>query len=344
MKTYTLKIIEIVREVENTVTLKFKQPALRKVKYEAGQYLTLIFRINGRRYIRPYSFSSAPTVDSYLEITIKRIENGIVSNHIHDQVGLGDSVEVMEPMGDFTFDNTNNIRSVYFWGVGSGITPLISIIKTILYTSPSISVNLIYGNRKAESVIFRAVINNLLIKFPDKFRVWYFYTIPTINEINSFVIQGRINTEYALNILRKEGVSDSSHYICGPTGLKESVKEALSILNVPASNIFSEDFELIKNPEDYESIHTQNIKIKFLGEDYPLEIIKGKSILEAALDAGLELPYSCQTGNCSTCKATNVSGKVAMIGLVKERNDLKEGECLLCCSHPLTENVCVEII
>src|SRR6476659_10406846 len=119
MKTYTLKVIAIKKETEDTLTLCFRQPMLKKIKYQAGQYLTLIFRINGRRYIRPYSFSSAPEIDSNLEVTVKRVAGGIISNHIHDQVKVDDIIEVMPPMGDFILPD-KKYNAVFLWGAGSG--------------------------------------------------------------------------------------------------------------------------------------------------------------------------------------------------------------------------------
>ncbi len=341
---YTLKIAEVRKETEDTVTLCFKQPGLKKIKYLAGQYLTLIFRINGRRYIRPYSFSSCPGVDQYLEITIKRVPGGIISNHINDLVKEGDVIEVMSPMGDFIYEAEKNFKSIYFWGVGSGITPLISMTKHILAHHPSIKVHLIYGNRNHESTIFLSQINSLLQQYPTQFIVKHFHTRLVVDENNPFVIQGRIDQTKAKHILFEElNISETAHYICGPSGLKESVKLALAAFNVSENNIFAEDFELVKDPKDFEEIHSQQIKLNFEGKLYDLEVAKAKSILEAALDANIELPYSCQTGNCSTCKGRLIEGEVKMIGLSKERDDLSEGEYLLCCTHPLTKNVYLEI-
>lgn len=341
---YTLKVAEIRKETEDTVTLCFKQPGLKKIKYIAGQYLTLIFRINGRRYIRPYSFSSCPGVDAYLEVTVKRVENGLVSNHINDMVKVGDSIEVMPPMGDFIFEQNDNITDVYFWGVGSGITPLISIIKHILNSTEDINVHLNYGNRNHETTIFKDQIEALKTQYVERLIIRYFHTKLVIDEENPYLIQGRINQEKALFILNGQIAPENcAHYICGPAGLKESVKNAIQSKYGTLTNVFSEDFELIKDPKDFEDVHTQKISLTFEGNAHILEVAKGKSILEAALNANLELPYSCQTGNCSTCKGRIVAGSAKMIGLTKEREDLKVDELLLCCTHPLTENVHIEI-
>lgn len=343
MKNYTLKVQEIRRETADAITLCFKQPGLRKIKYQAGQYLTLSFRINGRKYTRPYSFSSAPSVDSFLETTIKRIPDGIFSNHIHDSIQVGDMVEVMEPMGDFVPVTNETINQIYFWGIGSGITPLISIIKEVLISNPRVNVNLVYGNKNFESTIFLEGINQLLKLYPATLKVWHFHSQYTHDENHHFVRSGRINQEFTLNLLKDVAIEKTAHYICGPVDLKNRIKEALDILKCPKENIFSEDFELVKDPKDFEDILNRKVRIRFEGKEHEVEVSKGKSVLEAALDAGIELPYSCQTGNCNTCKGKLKTGELRMIGLAKERDDLEKVDYLLCCSHPLTNNVYIEI-
>jgi len=143
--------------------------------------------------------------------------------------------------------------------------------------------------------------------------------------------------------LASVGVCESTHFICGPAGFKESVKESIFSLNIPAERILSEDFELVKNPKDFEDIQSQKIELFFENKNHTLEVIKGKSVLESALDAGIELPYSCQTGNCSTCKGVLKEGNLKVIGLEKERDDLLTNEYLLCCSYPITGNVHIEV-
>ena len=343
MKKYTLKVQEIRRETADSITLCFKQPGLRKIKYQAGQYLTLNFRINGRRYSRPYSFSSAPAVDALLETTIKRVPNGIVSNYIQDHVQIGDIIEVMEPMGDFVFDYKEGIDTIYFWGVGSGITPLISLIKEILFAKPLIKLHLVYGNRNFQTTLFSNLLDELVKSHPDTFTFTHFHTKAEMNEESLFVKTGRINKYFILDLLKDIAIEKTMHYICGPIDLKNTIKEALNILKCPKPTIFSEDFELVKDPKDFEDIRTHQVKINFQGSDTLVEVTKGKSILEAALDAGIELPYSCQTGNCNTCKGKLKTGELRMIGLAKEREDLERQDYLLCCSHPLTDDVYLEI-
>lgn len=344
MDTYTLKVIDIRQETEDTITLCFKQPGLKKIKYTAGQYLTLIFRINGRRYIRPYSFSSAPMVDQALEVTVKRVNNGLISNHIHDVVKVGDSIEVIRPLGDFVYNaGDHSKKQLFLWGTGSGITPLISIAKQTLAENPDVRITLAYGNRNYESMIFSDLIHKLGLDYSERFTVCHFHTMLSVTEDPPFLVQGRITKESVFNLLKNVDGEQTLHFICGPSGLKESVRSALAELKISPSDIFSEDFELVKNPVDFEDISTQSVELKFEGKQYEIEVVKGKSILESALDAGIELPYSCQTGSCNLCKAELKNGNIKMVGLNQERVDLFNNEYLLCCSHPLTNNVSLEI-
>ena len=346
MKTFTLKVVDIRFETADTVTVSFKQPALKKVKYLPGQYLTLMFRINGRRYIRPYSFSSAPIVDSFLEVTVKRVSGGVVSNHIIDKVKVDDLVEVMEPMGDFILnqETLSSTKHIVLWGAGSGVTPLMSITKYALSQNIGGHVTLVYGNRDAESVIFNDKISQLKQQYHNYFSAWHFYSQLNIAPGNPNVIQGRINAERVLSVMAKEGnLADTVHYICGPAGLKESVKANLKKLGIDDDRMFSEDFELVRDPAAFEGIVTRMVSINLNGKNAIVEVVKGKSILEAGLDANLDMPYSCQTGNCLVCKGRLIKGEVTMIGVEKIPTELKADERLLCSAFPLSNDIEIEV-
>lgn len=347
MKLYTLKVINIRQETSDSVTVLFKQPGIKRVKYFAGQYLSLIFRINGRRYIRPYSFSSAPAVEETLNITVKRVPGGIVSNHILDKLKPDDMVEVMEPMGDFILPGIDSVagRHIYLWAAGSGITPLISIAKDVLYHLRAGFVTLVYGNRLYENIIFRDEIETLEHKFSGKFSVQHYLTHPFVDELNPNIVQGRITASEVRAILIKNEVDINNvlHYICGPVGLKESIKSVLREFGIEDRHIFSEDFEIKRNPKEFENIRTQNVGIIKDGVNSNIEVVAGKSILEAGLDALIELSYSCQTGNCLVCRGRIISGEVKMIGVEKLPEELSSNECLLCSSFPVSDNVEIEV-
>ncbi|RVT75840.1 iron-sulfur cluster-binding domain-containing protein [Flavobacterium sufflavum] len=344
MQTYSLKVVEIRKETENTVTLCFKQPGLKKIKYLAGQYISLIFRINGRRYVRPYSFSSCFGIDSYLEVTVKRVPGGIVSNYINDLVQVGDVIEVLKPMGDFIYPLDQYFKQVFLWGVGSGVTPLYSLLKFILNeeTFKDTKVHLVYGNHTAASSIFWNALHELQAHHSDRFEITHFHTRQELNEENIDSLYGRIQPDMVLESYNSNIIKESLHYICGPSDLKLNIKKSLKNYQVEDDCVLVEDFELTKNPEDFKGIEDRSIQLEFDNRQYILEIEKGKNILEVALDADIELPYSCMIGNCDSCKATVRSGAVKMIG-IPERIDLSEDETLLCCSYPLTEDIHIKL-
>ena len=345
MFSYNLKIIDIRQETSDTKTICLKQPGLKKIKYLPGQYLTLVFRINGRKYSRPYSFSSCFGVDEHLEVTVKRVPGGVVSNHINDVLNIGDSVEVLQPLGDFVFDPEviPADKHIILWGAGSGITPLISIGKFALNKTTN-KVVLIYGNRDFESVIFNEKIQELESTFKQTLTTWHFHSQLKISDSNPTLIEGRIKPQTVLTVMSQEvNLANTLHFICGPAGLKESVKSTLKSLNVNDDQIFSEDFEVIKDPKDFENISTQTVSIEKNGVNTAVEVAKGKSILETGLDAGLDLDYSCQTGSCLLCKAKLLTGQVKTISAHDNTEKLHPGEHLLCCSYPLTSDVSVRV-
>ncbi len=345
MIRYTLTIKRIIEETKDSVTLCFKQPGLRKINYKAGQYITLILRINGRKYARPYSLSSAPSVDSFLEITVKRIPDGIVSNYINNELKVGDVLEVMEPMGDFTFDSLNPARTIYLWGIGSGITPLYSLTKEILKTRPNTSIHLVYGNKLKESTIFSKQLLHLHQENANKLKLTHFYSQENIINDGKEVLKGRITPDFVSNLVSQNAnYKESVHYICGPIGLKDTIKSTLFTLNIPASSVFTEDFELVIDPKELVEIQDCKVSLLFEGVTTNVYVPKGKSILDVALDNDIEIPYSCQTGNCNSCKVKLNEGELKMLGLSKERMDLAQNEFLLCCSYPLTNLISIEVI
>ena len=345
MKTYTLTVIEKRLETKDAVTIVFKQPGLRKISYLAGQYITLIFNINGRKYLRPYSFSSTPNYDKFLEVTVKRVFKGIVSNYIHDELKVGDVVEILEPNGNFVLPTSEPYCNyiLVLWCVGSGITPLFSIIKAALLDSAgNRKIILVYGCKTSEDVIFSSQLDVLKHKFSERLSIYKFYSQQLVDEYSSTIQTGRINSNYILNYLSNEfKINQTLHFICGPSFLKSSVKQELVNYEIPNNQIFTEEFELAKNEADFIDIETQQVIIKFKDIVYNIKVQKGKSILEAGLDAQIDLPYSCQTGNCSICKGKITNGEVKQI--LPKHSDLNEQEFQLCCTFPKDEKVIVEV-
>jgi len=341
MITFTLKIVEIERGTKDVITIFFKQPGLKKVKYISGQYLTLIVRINGRKFIRPYSFSSAPDIDQHLAVTIKRVFGGIVSNYLYDHAKIDDIIEVIGPMGDFIYHpDSHTLNHIMLWGAGSGITPLMSILKTALIRTSDKKVTLFYCNRNPEHTIFLDELLKFESDHPDRFKIHNFYTRMPEDVYLQYFINGRIDEVKILDILLMDkDIEQTIHYICGPDGLKTNVKNVLKKLSVSPDNIHTEEFEVFIDEKQFDNVETQTVKLIAGGKTMDVEVTKGNSILNSGLDEGIDLPYACQTGTCLLCKGKLLKGKIKLIGIDKLPAGLEKDECLLCCSYPLSEDI-----
>ena len=344
-----LKVKEIIKETDDTVTLHFKQPLFKKVKYKPGQFLTVIVPVNGKKERRSYSMSSAPVLDNHLAVTVKRVEDGRVSNYLNDHVKTGDSIELMQPMGTFTIEpDKNQSRHIVLFGAGSGITPLMSILKTILFFEPKSTVSLIYGNRNQSSIIFKDKLAEYKEKFGERFNLVNVLSRP---ESSWGGYSGRIDEPMAVNVLNRlpELPAESTeYYLCGPEGMMESVKAALKRRKVPVQKVYSESFVSTTTEEEVaeatSEIQTQQVAIVLDGEEHTITVPPSKSILDEGLDQGLDMPFSCQSGVCTACRGKCLSGKVKMVeGDGISADELAEGYVLLCVGHPLTNDVKIEI-
>lgn len=344
MNKYSLTIVDIKKETSETCTICFKQPGLRKIKYKAGQYITLFFRINGRKYARAYSFSSSPNSNSHLEVTVKRVPGGIVSNYVNDELTIGNIVEVSEPLGSFVVCDSSLFDTIYLWGVGSGITPLFSIINELLNTGCNKFIHLIYGNKNVASTIFYNQLRSLENQYPANFKMTNFYS-QDVNFIeNNNNIKGRINSDFVTSLISQDNnLEKSIHYICGPSNLKNLIKSKLFDFEIPPTSILVEEFELTIESSEFELIKDSSVNIYFQEKEFEIFVPKGKNILEVALDNDIEIPYSCQTGDCNTCKVKVHQGQVKMLGISNKREDLENDEFLLCCSYPLSSQVILEV-
>lgn len=342
---YTLKIKDVVKETDDSVTIQFKQPLFKKVKYLPGQFLTVIIPINGQKLRRSYSMSSTPNVDSHVAVTVKRVENGIISNFLNDQVKKGDSMEIMKPMGNFILEpQKNNKRHLVLLGGGSGITPLMSILKSALYFEPKSSVSLVYCNRDEDSIIFKDQLEALKNKFGERLNVVHVLSKPK-QMWNGHT--GRLDEAMTMNILNLLPKSDpTEYYVCGPEGLMENVQSALKSLKIKDSAIHTESFVSSSNGEDVDSsaFQTHTVTINLHGEEHKVTVPPTKTILDAALDEGLDMPFSCQSGLCTACMGKCTSGDIKMTEEdTLSEDEVAEGYRLLCVGHPMSEDVVVEI-
>ena len=347
-----LSVRAVTRETSDTIVIQFNHPQHKTVAYKPGQYLTLLAEVNGKKIRRCYSLCSSPDVDAFPAVAVKKIPGGEMSGWLVNNLKSGQTLEVMEPAGSFVFvPRPDKRRHILLFAAGSGITPLISMLKSVLFAEPKSSVSLVYGNRNEASIIFKAELDALLAKYPSRLRVVHCLSIPPEKWYGA---SGRISAEMLPELLDQlQPVllpEDSLYYLCGPQGLMDSVSTVLKNRKVPSDRIFRESFftgtdaaEIIAEIEE-EGIITREVTVKYDRDTYKFSVPPNKTILEAAQDLDIDIPYSCQSGLCTSCRGKCLSGKVFM----SEReglsdSELNEGYILTCVGHPQSDNVVIEI-
>jgi ring-1,2-phenylacetyl-CoA epoxidase subunit PaaE len=353
-----LKVVDITQETADAITLHFEHPEKQAIPYKSGQFLTLILPINGKNVRRAYSLCSAPHEGSRLSVTVKRVSDGLMSNYLPDNVKVGDMMEVMAPIGNFCLEpQAGATRTVVLLGGGSGITPLMSIAKTVLKNETNSKVLLLYGNRDEDATIFKKAFDQMEAGSNGRLKVVHVFNQPKDAAYPQTQI-GHLDKGKIISLLQTQGVTnllDTEYYICGPEPMMEGAKEALTELRVPKEKVHKESFVAsTAQPVDTEgvvggeetdgTIKTQTVKIIYEGKEYSVTVEPNQTILEAGLDQDIDLPYSCQAGLCTACRGKCLSGKVHMDereGLSDK--EMQEGYVLNCVGHPLTSDVVIEI-
>lgn len=347
MEFYKLPVIQKKQETVNSCSLFFNIPEnlAENFKYKAGQYLTIKIQLENREERRAYSISSAPNLDDLVRITIKNIDGGLVSSYLVNNVHEGDILEIMPPQGNFTVDpDPSNQKTYILIAAGSGITPLYSIAKTILHFEPNSKVILFYSNRKPSDIIFYDELKDLEHSFAGNLKILHFIS----QNPDKQKYYDRLNPIMFEELLKENlhSSDDVDFYLCGPTSFMQMVESKLLEMNFAQEKIHKESFTADvekSNETEYFEYQDRKIKIKVYGQEYEILVEKGDNIITAGIKNGLILPYSCQIGACSTCRAMLVSGKVNMHvreGLTD--NEIKQGYILTCQSYPLTDDVVID--
>jgi ring-1,2-phenylacetyl-CoA epoxidase subunit PaaE len=360
-KFHSLLIKDIRRETADCVSIAFAIPAEKTALFQftQGQYISLKKDIDGKDIRRSYSICSSP-LDNEMRVAIKKVSGGIFSTYANTELTIGDSLEIMPPLGKFftPLSSSQSLNYVAF-AAGSGITPIVSIIKTTLLTEPNSTFTLVYGNKNRHSIIFREAIEALKNKFINRFRVIY---ILSREKTDTPIQFGRIDAEKCEALFAKaiDKHKIDTYFICGPQSMTETVKNNLETSGVESKKIHIELFGakkvdsakwVVGSESQSDSIHANsvtetksNITIKLDGVSFDFELANnGESILDAALAEGADLPFACKGGVCCTCKAKLVEGEVKMdvvYGL--EPDEIEAGFILTCQSHPQTKTVVVD--
>ncbi|MDQ3048457.1 MAG: FAD-binding oxidoreductase [Bacteroidota bacterium] len=348
-KFHSLKVIDVVRETADAVSVAFEVPASLKedYKYKQGQYLTLKFNIKGEELRRSYSICSSPVLDEPIRVAIKKVKDGRVSTFINDAMKVGDLVEVMIPMGNFfTEMNSSNKKNYILFGGGSGITPMFSIMKTVLKSEPQSRITLFYGNNDESSIIFHKPIERLALANTDRLNVVHILNTPPAGHPE--MLKGMMTKEKNMELVKNyvKVSEDNEYFICGPGPMMENVVTALKELNIPEAKVHIEYFTSPVNAEDLKPSENAfagaTATIILDGDERVVELEENETILEAALRIGLDAPYACQGGSCCTCRALLQQGTVEMaVNYALSASEVKQGFILTCQSRPTTPNVIV---
>lgn len=303
-------------------------------RWRPGQHLTLRLVIDGQEVRRAYSISSSPDTGDPLRITVKRVAGGLVSNHINDRVRAGDVIDVMPPFGGFCLDPGAGMRRThYFFGAGSGITPLHAMIQSVMVAEPYSVAHLAYGNAHAGGILLGDSLDRLQKRYPDRLSVHHLLSAPSIWSGFQYWRRGRID-QPAIEALIAEKppyAQDAQYYICGPGGMNAAVRSALMALDVPAKRIHMESYGGAVDPDDSIPGQAAQAVVRLGGTEHAVAVAQGQTILDAARASGLRPPFSCQSGVCGACRARLTAGDVHMRArMALEEDDIAKGAVLTC--------------
>lgn len=347
-----LKVREVVRETPDTVSIYFEQPE-PYLEYKPGQFLTLIMDFDGKEERRSYSLCTSPFVDPFPGIAVKRVEGGLFSNYLNDQVFPGKTINVLPPLGSFTTDfHSGNQRHFILVAGGSGITPIIGIIKSVLVNEQKSIITLIYSSRNEEQIIFKNQLDQLQLANPDRLKIEHVLSQPSENWKGT---RGRLNKEKFHDLVANaeyEQRYEEIYFLCGPDGIMETAESVLEELGVDKDRIHRESFFSAAADQAKadakagitQGLMTRDVKITLEGDEHVVTVAPDKTILEAGLEAGLDMPYSCQSGLCTACRGRITSGKVKMdedAGLSPK--ELEQGYILCCSSRAVSEDIAITI-
>lgn len=340
-RSVVLRVAEVITETADARSLVFEVPSdLReRFAYKPGQFLTLRIPSDQTGSVaRCYSLASSPHTDDQPKVTVKRTEGGYGSNWLCDNIQAGHELEVLPPSGVFTPQDLD--ANLLLFAAGSGITPVMSILKSAIVRGAG-QVVLIYANRDPESVIFAAELRELADKHPQRLTVIHWLEqLQGLPSVASLAALSRPYTEYTA-------------FLCGPKPFMEGVHQALAEIGVPRNRTHAEIFNsLAGDPfadqapieiSDEEAADAATVEVELDGEVHELKWPRKQTLVDIMLDKGLDVPYSCQEGECGSCACTVLEGKVEMDNAeILDPEDIENGYILGCQAHPVTDRLRIQ--
>ena len=346
---HSLKVKEIVKETNDTVSVSFQVPEDLKEAYAftPGQYLTLKLTINNEEQRRSYSICSSSAED--ITVAVKRVENGLVSSYLNEVLKENDEMEVMTPEGNFTLE-TDQAKKRKFVGfaAGSGITPIMSMIKQLSMDEKETVFTLFYSNKMESDVIFKHQLDQLA---GDNLKINYIYTR---QKLNNPLLEGRIDKSKATELIKADlsCLNADAFYLCGPEEMIFNVKSALEefgVLNTKIKfELFTTPVLMAEKPKQQEADENFDgealVTVIYDDEETDFNLNKdGDTILDAAMDNDVDVPFSCKGAVCCTCKAKVTEGKVTMdANYALSDQEVEDGYVLACQSHPASAKVTLD--
>ena len=352
---HPLAVSDVRRESADAVSIAFAVPPdlAAAYAYRPGQYLTVRHDLGGGEVRRSYSICSGPE-ENELRVAVKRVPGGLFSGWVNETLKAGDILDVMTPTGRFGVAPSREARIHAGFAAGSGITPILSIVRGILATEPASRVFLFYGNRSMADMLFRTALEDLKDRYLDRFAVFH---VLSGEEQDLPVLNGRLDAAKARLLLTHivPAAALDHLFVCGPAGMSEDVETAANGLGVPADRIHVERFvsefggrPQVKAPlpeaaADALDASAKRAALIVDGKRREVAVRDGETILDAALRARLDLPYACRGGMCSTCRAKVAEGEVRMdVNYSLEPWELEAGFVLTCQARPVTDRVVVD--
>ncbi len=348
LEARVVQVSAIVHETADCVSLVLEDATGDPFSFKAGQFFTVVVRIEGKEYRRAYSASSASMATDKVTITVKRVDGGVVSNFIHDSVACGTRLELLGPSGDFVVPpavlGSSGPRTLLMIAGGSGITPIASILRSVLATDDVTKFVLVYGSRSSAEIIFARALNALTEAYPARLKVVHVVGTAAPGEVGHV---GVLDRDGLAVVLDAEGVALEAIdgcYVCGPEPMMDPARECLEARGVSATRIMVERFLAPRPPAaDARATEPHTLMLRSKGRSLEVVVMPGQTLLEAAIAAGAAVPFSCTMGGCGACKVKKLAGDVAMA----EPNCLTaaeraEGAVLACVACALS-NVEVEV-